>query len=115
MTEEPTIWTAFWQAIATNATIAAAAWGAAGGATSALAVKVSQRDALRQVILGALASGGIGSGSGAVMAKWLDLPAEAIPAFGAGGAAAYLVGVFGPAIIEVILSRINAGRLPGEE
>jgi hypothetical protein len=49
-----------------------------------------------------------------VIAHWLDLPAEVIPVFGAGGAASYFVGVFGPAIIEVVLSRIGSGRLPGE-
>lgn len=113
MADEPTIWGEIWRSVAASATVAAAAWGAAGGATSALVIKVSTRDALRQVILGALTAGGMGTVGGGLIAAWLDLPAHAIPAIGAGGSIAYLVGVFGPAIIEVLLTRIRAGRLPG--
>lgn len=113
MSDETTIWTELWRSAAANATLAAVAWGAAGGATSALVVRVSLRDALRQVILGALAAGGMGSVGGAVIAAWLELPAGAIPAIGAGGSVAYLVGVFGPAILEVLLARIRGGRAPG--
>jgi glycogen synthase len=46
----------------------------------------------------------------------LGLPPEAIPAGGAAGSAAYLVGVFGPAFIEVLLARLrHAGKGDGDE
>ena len=111
---DATIWGEIWRSAAASATLAAAAWGAAGGATNALIIKVRTREAIRQIALGALTSAGMGTGSGAVIVHWLDLPAEVIPVLGAGGAASYFVGVFGPAIIEVVLSRIGSGRLPGE-
>jgi hypothetical protein len=36
-----------------------------------------------------------------------------VPAGGAAGSAAYLVGVFGPAVIEVTLARIRGARIRG--
>jgi hypothetical protein len=45
-----------------------------------------------------------------LVARWLGLPPEAVPAGGAAGSAAYLVGVFGPAVIEVTLARIRGLR-----
>ncbi len=84
----------------------AAAWGALGGATNALRL----RDALRHILLGGLIAAGMGSLSMALVASWLSLPAEAIPAGGAAGSAAYLVGVFGPAFIELVLARLRAGK-----
>jgi hypothetical protein len=51
----------------------------------------------------------------ALVARWLGLPPEAVPAGGAAGSAAYLVGVFGPAVIEVTLVRIRSIRSrPGD-
>ena len=46
----------------------------------------------------------------ALVARWLGLPPEAIPAGGAAGSAAYLVGVFGPAFIEVVLARLRGAK-----
>ena len=120
MSEMPTVWDEVIRSVAASTAMAAAAWGAMGGATSALVIRSREDDpplriavnAARHVALGALTAGGLGTGSGVIVAKWLDLPTESIPAFGAGGAAAYLVGVFGPAIIEVMLMRIHAGKLP---
>jgi hypothetical protein len=43
----------------------------------------------------------------AMVARWLDLPPETVAAGGAAGSAAYLVGVFGPAFIEVALARLR--------
>jgi len=78
-----------------------AAWGALGGATNALTTRMRLRDALRHILLGGLIAAGMGSLSMAVITAWLGLPSQAIPAGGAAGSAAYLVGVFGPAFIEV--------------
>lgn len=52
----------------------------------------------------------MGSLSMALVTRWLGLPPEAIPAGGAAGSAAYLVGVFGPAFIEVVLARLRGAR-----
>jgi hypothetical protein len=52
----------------------------------------------------------MGSLSMALVARWLGLPPEAIPAGGAAGSAAYLVGVFGPAFIEVVLARLRGAK-----
>lgn len=108
-------WEALWRGAAASSLLSAAAFGAAGGLTSALSITgQSRRDVIRQVVLGALVAGGLGTAAGGVLAAWLGLPAGAIPAVGVGGAASYLSGVFGPALFEVVLGRIRAGRLPGE-
>jgi hypothetical protein len=44
----------------------------------------------------------------------MGIPPELIPAMGAGASASYFMGVFGPAIIEVMLRRISRGRLPSD-
>ena len=87
-----------------------AAWGALGGATNALTTKMRLRDAVRHILLGGLIAAGMGSLSMAVITAWLGLPPEAIPAGGAAGSAAYLVGVFGPAVIELILARLRGAK-----
>lgn len=99
--------------LAASTAVILAAWGALGGATNALTTKMRLRDALRHVLLGGLIAAGMGSLSMAVVARWLGLPGEAIPAGGAAGSAAYLVGVFGPAFIEVVLARIRSANGDG--
>jgi hypothetical protein len=49
----------------------------------------------------------MGSLSMAIITTWMGLASEAFPAGGAVGSAAYLVGVFGPAFIEMILARLR--------
>ncbi len=68
------------------------------------------RDALRHILLGGLIAAGMGSLSMAIITAWLGLPSQAIQAGGAAGSAAYLVGVFGPAFIEVVLARLRSGK-----
>lgn len=96
--------------LATSTAVILAAWGALGGATNALTTKMRLRDALRHILLGGLIAAGMGSFSMAIITRWLGLPPETIPAGGAAGSAAYLVGVFGPAVIEVILARLRQER-----
>jgi hypothetical protein len=91
-----------------------AAWGALGGATNALTTKMRLRDAIRHILLGGIIAAGMGSLSMALVTHWLGLPPEAVPAGGAAGSAAYLVGVFGPAFIEAALARIRVGRRGGD-
>ncbi|MDZ4122819.1 MAG: hypothetical protein U1E02_01385 [Hydrogenophaga sp.] len=78
--------------------------------TNALTTKMRLRDALRHILLGGLIAAGMGSLSMAVITAWLSLPSQAIPAGGAAGSAAYLVGVFGPAFIEVALARLRRAK-----
>jgi hypothetical protein len=96
--------------LAASTAVILAAWGALGGATNALTTKMHLRDALRHILLGGLIAAGMGSLSMALVTAWLGLPPEAIPAGGAAWSAAYLVGVFGPAFIEVVLARLRATK-----
>lgn len=116
MHEEPTFWAQVLQSAIASGVVTAAGWGALGGATSALAVgPASKKAAIRQITMGALVSGGTGTLAMALFAKSFGIDASLIPLVGAGSSASYFAGVFGPAVIEVILSRIHAGRLPGED
>lgn len=113
---EPTIWQELWRAAAANVTLTAVAWGGAGGLTSALAIEGQSRRAVtRQIVMGALVAGGLGTAGGGILWAWLGIPAEAIPVSTAVGSINYLTGVFGPAVFEVVLRRIRAGRLPPED
>jgi hypothetical protein len=96
--------------LAASTAVILAAWGALGGATNALTTKMRLRDAIRHILLGGLIAAGMGSVSMALVTSWLGLPPEAIPAGGAAGSAAYLVGIFGPAFIEVVLARMRRGK-----
>ncbi len=98
--------------LATSTAVILVAWGALGGATNALTTKMHLRDALRHILLGGLIAAGMGSLSMAVITAWMDLPTAAIPSGGAAGSAAYLVGVFGPAVIEMMLSRVRGMNGP---
>ena len=116
LSEIPSFWSEVVTSIVASSAVTAAGWGALGGATSALAVGgTTKRAAVRHVILGALVAGGTGTMAMALTAKALGLDASLIPLAGAGSSASFFVGTFGPAVIEVLLSRIRAGRLPGED
>jgi CHASE2 domain-containing sensor protein len=93
--------------LAASTAVILAAWGALGGATNALTTKMRLRDAIRHILLGGIIAAGMGSLSMAIVARWLDLPPETVAAGGAAGSAAYLVGVFGPAFIEVALAQLR--------
>jgi CHASE2 domain-containing sensor protein len=101
--------------LAASTAVILAAWGALGGATNALTTKMRLRDALRHILLGGLIAAGMGSLSMAIITNWLGLPPQAIPAGGAAGSAAYLVGVFGPAMIELVLARLRQAREGGDD
>lgn len=110
MNDESSFIAAVLRELAASTAVILAAWGALGGATNALTTRMRLRDALRHILLGGLIAAGMGSMSMALIAAWLDLRPEAIPAGGAAGSAAYLVGVFGPAFIEVVLARLRASN-----
>lgn len=114
MNEETSLWRAILEGVAASATVSAAAWGAMGGATSALVIRVERKAVVRQIATGALVAGGVGTAGMALLSAWVGVPTGAIPATGAASAASYLIGVFGPAVFEVILRRLQAGRMPGE-
>ena len=110
MNDEPGFIAGVLRDLAASTAVILAAWGALGGATNALSTRMRLRDALRHILLGGIIAAGMGSFSMALVTKWLGLPAEAIPAGGAAGSAAYLVGVFGPAFIEVALARLRGAK-----
>ncbi|PKP83724.1 MAG: hypothetical protein CVT80_12295 [Alphaproteobacteria bacterium HGW-Alphaproteobacteria-2] len=113
MNDESRFIAAVLKELATSTAVILAAWGALGGATNALTTKMRLRDAIRHILLGGLIAAGMGSLSMAVVARWMGLPPEAIPAGGAAGSAAYLVGVFGPAFIELVLARLRRAKEGG--
>ena len=113
MNEEPGFVAATLHDLAASTASILAASGALGGATNALTTRMRLRDALRHILVGGIIAAGMGSFSMALVARWLGLPPEAVPAGGAAGSAAYLVGVFGPAVIEVTLARIRGLRSGG--
>jgi hypothetical protein len=110
MNDEPGFIAGVLRDLAASTAVILAAWGALGGATNALTTRMRLRDALRHILLGGIIAAGMGSFSIALVTKWLGLPTEAIPAGGAAGSAAYLVGVFGPAFIEVALARLRGAK-----
>lgn len=110
MNEETGFLAAVLRELGASTAVILAVWGALGGATNALTTRMRLRDALRHILLGGLIAAGMGSLSMALVARWLGLPPEAIPAGGAAGSAAYLVGVFGPAFIEVVLARLRGAK-----
>ena len=84
--------------------------GALGGATNALVVKVTPRQTIRYIVLGGLCAAGSGQLSGTLLEFWGLLPEGMAAA--SSGAVAFFAGLFFPAMFEVILSRLRAGRLP---
>ena len=108
MNDDPGFVATVWRELAASTAVILAAWGALGGATNALTTRMRLRDAIRHILLGGIIAAGMGSLSMALVVRWLALPPEAIPAGGAAGSAAYLVGVFGPAVIEIALARLRA-------
>jgi len=114
MTDDPGLTAAALRDLLTSTAVILAAWGALGGATNALTTRMRLRDAIRHILLGGLIAAGMGSLSMAVVARWLDLPPETVAAGGAAGSAAYLVGVFGPAFIEVALARLRGKGSDGD-
>ena len=115
MNDEPGFFASVLRDLVTSTAVILAVWGALGGATNALTTRMRLRDALRHILLGGLIAAGMGSLSMALVTRWLGLPPEAIPAGGAAGSAAYLVGVFGPAFIELVLARLRGANGGGDE
>jgi hypothetical protein len=115
MNDEPGFFASVLRDLLASTAVILAAWGALGGATNALTTRMRLRDALRHILLGGLIAAGMGSLSMALVTSWLGLPPEAIPAGGAAGSAAYLVGVFGPAFIELVLARLHGAKGGGDE
>ncbi len=60
MSDEPTFVADVIKAVAASSVLGAAAWGAAGGATSGLLIRVGRLALLRHMAVGALVAGGAG-------------------------------------------------------
>ena len=114
MPDRPSTWADILHLLAASALIQMIGAGAAGGLTNALVTEAERRRALRLIVIGALVASGIGSLGSAVLVWWLGVPASAVPTGAGIGPVAYLLGLFGAPVIELILARIKAGRLPVE-
>ena len=57
MSDEPTFWNDVLRSVLFSSAVTAAGWGALGGATSALTVRVTPKAMIRQVVLGAMVCG----------------------------------------------------------
>ena len=116
MRDDARIWADVLQAVAGSAAITMAAWGAAGGATSGLLIKVSRRDLVRHTLIGALVAGGVGALATPLVMWALNLPAESVAPVvgGLAGSSAYLAGLILPGVFEVILTRLRRGVLPSD-
>lgn len=114
MPENQSTWAALWAWLIASPAIAAAIWGALGGGTNALVIRVTVREAARHVAIGTLIAAGLGGMGGPILEHWGILPTGSVTAMGSAtsGAVAYLTGSLGSAVFEVLLSRIRAGRLP---
>lgn len=97
--------------------LAAAFWGGLGGATNALVIRVTVREAARHIAIGAAVAAGLGGIAAPILTLWLGLPAGTITGTdgAATGSLAYLTGSLGAAIFEALLTRIRGGRLPGDK
>lgn len=117
MNNEPGFWSNVLATIIASPVAAAAVWGALGGSTNALVIRVTLRAAIRHIAIGTLVAAGVGGAGGPLLEWWGVLPPGSLDAFSAasGGAVAYLVGSLGSAIFEVLLTRIRAGRLPSDQ
>jgi hypothetical protein len=115
MNEESRFIAAVLKELATFTAVILAACGALGGVTNALTTKMRLRDALRHILLGGLIAAGTDSLSMAVITSWMGLTPEAIPAGGAAGSAAHLVGVFGPTFIEMLRARLRRANEGGRD
>lgn len=116
-TNNPTWPEIIWAWILATPLIVAALWGALGGATNALVIRVTALEALRHIGLGALFAAGVGGLGGPLLEHWGVLPAGAVTSFGAaaGSSVAYLTGSIGAAVFEVLLSRVRAALLPTDK
>ena len=110
MNEETGFIAAALRDLATSTAVILAAWGTLGGATNALTTRMRLRDALRHILLGGLIAAGMGSLSMAVITAWLSLPSQAIPAGGAAGAAASLLGPLRPALLQGVPPPLRRGQ-----
>ena len=114
---QPSGWAEFWRSVLEAIPVGAALWGALGGSTNAIVIRTSLHEAIRHVCLGALVAAGMGGLGAPILSHWLGIPAEALRVAegAAGGAVAYLTGSIGAAILEVLIQRIRAGRLPNDQ
>ena len=110
MNEHGNFWSDVLTYIIAIPAVGIAMMGAMGGATNALVIRVNLKQTIRYIVLGAMCAAGSGSMAGSVLAHWGLMPSDVGQA--STGAIAFFSGLFFPAVFEVILSRINAGKLP---
>ena len=106
-----------WSAMIAVPVLGTAIWGALGGATNALVIRVTARQALRHIALGAAIAAGLGGIAAPLLRHWLGLPAGVLTGAdgAAGGSLAYLTGSLGAAAFEAILTRIRSEGLGDDD
>jgi hypothetical protein len=110
MTDNPDpLMTAAKTALIAAPALAAAFWGGLGGATNALVIRVTAREAARHIAIGAAVAAGLGGLGAPILTHWLGLPSGTITGTdgAAGGSLAYLTGSLGAAAFEAALKRIR--------
>ncbi|MFB2530724.1 hypothetical protein ACEYYA_00985 [Paracoccus sp. p3-h83] len=113
MPDHPTTWAEIGRAVWAAALTQMAIGGAAGGLTNALVTSQERRSGLRLIVIGSLVATGMGGLGGVALTLLTDLPAAAIPAGASVGPVAYVLGLFGAPVIELMLARIKGGHLFG--
>ena len=101
--------TSIWAAIVAIPVLATAIWGGLGGATNALVIRVTAREALRHVAIGAIIAAGLGGLAAPILTHWLGLPEGTLHTRTASASfsLAYLTGSIGAAVFEALLTRIR--------
>jgi hypothetical protein len=113
MENDNSFWTDVLKQVMAIPAVGIALMGALGGATNALVVRVNFRQTVRYILLGAMCAAGSGQMAGAMLEHWGLMPSGIAQA--STGAVAFFAGLFFPALFEVILSRISAGKLPTDK
>lgn len=86
-------------------------FGAGGGLTAALLNGAPWKMVIRQVLIGALIAGGIGTLSPYILARWIEgIDTDVAASAGILASSAYVVGTFGTAVFEVIMHRLKRAK-----
>lgn len=112
MDDNTNIWAEVFSPLAT----AIAFFGGLGGLVKALALRVSYRETLRVVIIGAATAFGLGTLSPHIL-KWLvgDVPEEIRTSLGTLCALAFIVGLIATALVERFIAKAEDHRNAQDE
>lgn len=105
--DDPT-WSAIFKRLVESGAWAGLMLGGIGGVLNVvLDEKTKRQDVIRYFMAGAIISAGCGSFVIALLVKFAGIPPEAIPAGLAAGPASLISGLFGPRIVQAVMSRLK--------